>query len=529
MYKNCKKTIVLGLMLAFVALNPIQADSIVSFADLQFHSDFEKEAFYKLENTSNPDYFALYLAVDKNVTKSDYQTYKAALDVLTAPYKNNSYKKLKDKKKVAKVYKGIHSALLDKYNEKAYFAAMFSNGEYECVTSSMLYSLVFEELGIPYEIEFLPNHVYLTAYPNSSDILVETTNPNKGVFVYDHNFKKNFIEYLRSNKLISKNEYENKSIDDLFTEYYLKTEKAEKKQLVAAQYTNLGLDQLSSKQTKESLNNMLKAYYLYPDTRNKYLLMITLGVQIDKTSASDKKYASYFAMFCQLTSTDINKDLFTNIFIMMTNRQLIIEGDVEMYVTSYKLLQQKINDSTLLSEFAFVYNLQMGDRYNSQRDPFKAQPYIQKAFEIKPGNTNVQMLLVSVFVQQSNAYKNDGENLKSMYQKINGLMGKNDVLSDNKQIINLMYKISLSLVSYYYYENNETEGRIYKEKFEAYCDSVGVELDYETKYDVEKVYSTIAAYYFKRNNNREARKVIEKALVYYPGSYSLNRKLKVLD
>ncbi|NOY50047.1 MAG: hypothetical protein GXO88_05745, partial [Chlorobi bacterium] len=342
MYKKSKQTIVLGLIFVFTAINSIYADSIVSFADLQFHSDFEKEAFYKLENTSKPDYFALYLAVDENVTKGDYQTYKAALDVLTAPYKNSSYKKLKDKKKVAKVYKGVHSAILDKYNEKAYFASMFSNGEYQCVTSSMLYSLVFEELDIPYEIEFLPNHVYLKAYPNTSDILVETTNPNKGVFIYDHNFKKNFIEYLRSNKLISKDEYANKSIDDLFIEYYLKTEKADKKQLVAAQYTNLGLEQLSDNQISKSLNNMLKAYYLNPDTRNKYLLMITLGIQIDKTSASNKKYASYFAMFCQLTSADINKDLFANIFIMMTNRQLIMEGNLEMYEDSYKLLKLKV-------------------------------------------------------------------------------------------------------------------------------------------------------------------------------------------
>ncbi|NOY50390.1 MAG: tetratricopeptide repeat protein [Chlorobi bacterium] len=171
----------------------------------------------------------------------------------------------------------------------------------------------------------------------------------------------------------------------------------------------------------------------------------------------------------------------------------------------------------------------MGNRYNSQGNPRKAQSYIQKAFEIKPGNTNVQLLLVQVIAQQSDAYMNDGNNLKLMYQNVNDLLEKYDVLSDNKQIINLMYKMALGMAGYYYYDNNAREGRIYKERFEAYYDSVGVNLDYETKFAVEKAYSTIAAYYFKRNNYREARKVVEKALVYFPDSYSLKRKLKALD
>jgi hypothetical protein len=44
-----------------------------------------------------------------------------------------------------------------------------------------------------------------------------------------------------------------------------------------------------------------------------------------------------------------------------------VEGKLEMYKASYKLLQQKVKDSTLLSGFAFVYNLEMGNRYNNQR------------------------------------------------------------------------------------------------------------------------------------------------------------------
>jgi hypothetical protein len=148
MYKKSKQTVVLGLIFVFTVINSIYAYSIASFADLQFHSDFEKEAFYKLENTSKPDHLALYLAVDENVTNGDYHTYKVPLDVLTLPFKNSSYKKLKDKKKITNVYKAVHSAILDKYNEKAYFTSMFSNGEYQCVTSSMLYSLVFEDINI---------------------------------------------------------------------------------------------------------------------------------------------------------------------------------------------------------------------------------------------------------------------------------------------------------------------------------------------------------------------------------------------
>jgi len=314
------------------------ADTIVSFADLHFHSDMEKEEFSKINEGSEPDYFALFLSADKKVTKDDCNRYKERINSILIPFQKKSFGKLKEKKKITKVYRQVQEQMMDKYIEKALFNDMFVKGEYQCVTSSMLFTHVFNELDIPYEIEFEPGHVYLIAFPNSSKVIVQTTNPNQGVFVYDNGFKNNFIEYMRRNKLISKDEYENKSVDELFTEYYLKTEVADLKQLASIQYSNLAIQKLQESKISESFYNMLKAYYLKPDNKNQFMMALTLGMQMDKMGALDEDYVNYFVMLYKLTKNNINKDLIVSIFNMITDKQLNTKGDIDLYNNSYKLI-----------------------------------------------------------------------------------------------------------------------------------------------------------------------------------------------
>jgi len=257
------------------------ADSIVSFTDLHFHSDFERAEITKFENNAQPDYFALFLVADKKITPVDYYQFKDRIATIITLFQKKSFERLKEKKKVSKVYNQVQEQLMDKYVETAVFSNLFQKGEYQCVTSSMLFTYVFNQLSIPYEINFEPGHVFLIAYPASAKVMVQTTNPNKGVFVYDNGFKSNFIQYLRKNKLISKDEYENKSIDDLFTEYYLKTEVASLKELAAMQYSNLAIQNLQKNEILESFQYMLKAYYFDANTRNRFLLAFTLGLTME--------------------------------------------------------------------------------------------------------------------------------------------------------------------------------------------------------------------------------------------------------
>jgi len=136
------------------------ADTIVSFTDLYFHSDMEKKEFLKINDGSEPDYFALFLSANKEITQDDGNQYKERINSILIPFQKKSFKKLKEKKKISKVYNRVQDQLMDKYIEEALYSDLFSKGEYQCVTSSMLFTRVFEQLNIPYEIEVEPGHVY---------------------------------------------------------------------------------------------------------------------------------------------------------------------------------------------------------------------------------------------------------------------------------------------------------------------------------------------------------------------------------
>ncbi len=518
-----------SFLLLFVFPLLAHADSIVSYADLYFHSDLEKEEFLKLDEDNNPDWFALFLSADKSITREESNRYKEKINSILVSFQKKSFEKLKAKKKIKKVYDQIQDKLMDKYVETALFADLFKKGEYQCATSSMLFTRVFDKLDIPYEIEFEPGHVYLIAYPETERIMVQTTNPNKGVFVYDNGFKTNFIEYMRKNKLISKDEYENKSIDDLFTEYYLKTESGDLKQLAAVQYSNMAVLKLRDSKITESFQNMLKAYYLNPDNKNKFLLTLTLGMNMDKTGASDPKYAGYFVMIYKLTKNNLNKDLMLSIFSMITEKQYKAKGNLDLYNKSYQLITENITDSTLLNEISFSYNSELGVDYLTQSQPEKAREYIIKAFTLQPANTRAQSWLIELFEQQANTLNQNTALFEALNDSILDFYNRYEILKNNSRLVNLMYKMDLNLAGYHYYRGNIQKGELYKKKFEDLADHSGIDLTFKAKSLVERNYSSISVYYFKRNNIRKAKAVIKKALQYCPDSFVLKERYKALN
>jgi hypothetical protein len=132
------------------------------------------------------------------------------------------------------------------------FSSVFKTREYHCVSSSMLYALIFNALEIPYEIRLVPNHVYLVAYPKTQFITVETTDPLHGAIVFDAVFKARFVEYLRDAKLVSKEEFYSKSTDALFEEYFNRTDTITIEALASIQYRNKMIEEFGKNKYKNA-------------------------------------------------------------------------------------------------------------------------------------------------------------------------------------------------------------------------------------------------------------------------------------
>ena len=518
------------LFFAFITISfNLKADTIVSFADLEFHSDFEKQAFYKYENTYKPDYFALYLATDSEVDSVSYYKYKFIIDNRINAINNPKFQSYSNKKKIKKVFAAIHDQMLDKYVEKAIFSDIFLNGSYQCVSSSMLYSYVFDNLKIPYEIEFEPGHVFLITYPESSKIVVQTTNPMKGVMIYDQNFKSKYVNYLRDNKLIGSSEYRSKSVDELFKAYYLKSEKGNKARMVSAIYQNQGLYFLQSSDFNSAYQALAKAYYLWPDINTKYLFRLALALKIDNTNASDSQYAKLLSMFAEISGKSITTDVIVGLFQNMTNSQLNVEGNVQQYKRSYLEIKNRISDSAAISNIDFFYNVNMGILESDKKNYRNAQQFYERAYDIKPKNKGLQSSLLATFINRSLAYANNEEYLVEFVEELDAFVGRHEEMLDNGMILNLLMNSNLGLMHVYFLKNDEADAIKYMKKFEEMADNSKDALSIDIVVQVEKSYAAGASFYFKKYKYKTAKSILKKGIGYAPKSYLLKSRLETLN
>lgn len=316
--------------------------------EITYTSPFEEEIITSFIKNEMEDYFSLFLCNDQSMTRERAEGYRNVFMEMLENHSSDQYEKMKDNKKVSRIYDAFHHDFLDKYTILVPFSAIFKTKEYHCVTASMLYALIFDEYSIPYEIRIMPTHVYLVAYPKTSYIAVETANPAIGTITYNQNFKTSYVEYLREAKLIRSEEYASQSTDQLFEKYFNTTETIPLKQLAGLQYRNDAMLALEDMDFNKSMIMMEKAWLLNRDTASTYLLFLTWSLNYTQLNKTDPQCAVQLGKLSRFLEKGITTDMIVGEFEQITQKQLFQEGDRELYDSSFKVLVGMVRDSTLL-------------------------------------------------------------------------------------------------------------------------------------------------------------------------------------
>ena len=126
------------ILLLILLVNSLFADTLVYFNEVKFHSEFESKVFDGFFKENDEDYFAVCISGDTAMNAARFQTYKKQYNALVNDYKGAYYEKMKESKKVKKIFNGIHDQLLDKYVQNVCFTELFDSGYYHCLTGTML-------------------------------------------------------------------------------------------------------------------------------------------------------------------------------------------------------------------------------------------------------------------------------------------------------------------------------------------------------------------------------------------------------
>ena len=423
-------------------------------------------------------------------------------------------KKLESKKinkQIKVVYSTVHSAFMKRYLEHVYFSSIYDKGDYNCVTASMLYAIIFDKIGIPYKVMISENHVYLVANPGSKSVVIETTNPGIEKQIFTGEFKQQYVSQLRQSKLISEQEYRNKSTEEIFEAHFRQVRDAEFMNLPGTLYYNLAVLEIQDNDFDDAYHLCQKAYYFFPDPQVKMLLKTSLAFHIDNCRFSKLEDIDYLSQFAR--HDNIEPELIVGLFNNVLMNQLQYT-DKNAYCDSlFRRLYNNLSDEYTKRELAFSYNLQMA--YHNQDNP-NALRYAAAAISIKNNHREANRF----FEYQINRKMENIGLPQNMLDTIQVLETRYETEKVQETIHAYKLVAYLKLARENFKKNRLRTGEQYLTQFESEC-QVPVRNEYLQR-QIEATYRTAAAYLFNNNYKTKSRAVLQRGKHFVPNSQMLN-------
>lgn len=501
----------------------LSQDSLVLLNDVKYSSDFEKKAFDEYFRKKDKSVFLkLFLAVSPVVNEAASTSVEERISSLTTSIKASGLEKKKPEKKIKSVYDQVHNPLLKKYEIENRFYEIFQSGNYNCVSATALYALMFDRLEIPYEIKEEPTHVYLLGYPNKENILVETTSPLHGYLTFNDDYKLNYVTTLKKQKVIGSDEADRSTVDALFNKYYFKNEKITVENLVGIQYMNDAIFRKDHNELLKAYQQMEKAYLFYPSSRCEFLLFI-LGTEVlSKEKLDPKDKCALIAKLSRFKSQGITNDMIKGEFANLTQDVLFRDNNKKLHYECYQILKNQIKDKELNDEITYVYNYENGRAFYNQGNFSKSKPYFEKALAVQPNNVDLGSVFVNVLAKTIRPNSNN----KNALDTLNSYRSKYPSLDQNNNFKILVASATLIQFGDEYDKGKPEAGEKYKTQFESFLkDDPTLDI---SPVAIGKAYAAACSYYFTRGQKAKAKEYLLQGLKISPDNYELRVRMQMI-
>ena len=516
--------IILCIGFIYHSLQASSSDSLIRYNDLVFKNELEKTSFsnYTIEKDSVDCIDLLLTSYNIDNIQLSTLAHQRINDCVMDLRKNIVNKS--EVKKIKFIYDYVHKNFLKVYKLKNSFSEIFENGSYNCVSASALYAIVFSKLGIKYQINETPQHIYLVANSHSEKVIIETTNPEKGYYQFNNAFIEKYLKNLIDSKLITREEYDNTKAQDLFNKYYFSSTTISLLELAGLQYTNYCIYETEDKDYEHCFDNAKKAYYLYPCERTKFILKSTLLYLLGANNYSDKKQSDQLAMLCRFNNlkvNDISNEVIYNEFLRIIQTQLINNSDFEKIKYSHDVIYASIADSALKNSIDFEYHFELGRlSIVNSLTTVDELTHLKSAYDINPKNANLQALIL-VYVGR---VIDNSNNIMTKKKLFNDYSNQFTFLIDNKEYLNSWANCYLELSFESCQVNNQKLAESQIRDFESLC-ALHTSIQ-ANEYFVEKAYASIAGVYYKKGNFASAKEYIKTGLKYAPDNFGLKQRLR---
>lgn len=495
-------------------------DTAIYFDELTFHSEIEKEKFKAIYYNQSQDYFSLFFLSNKDADNSKVEKSKQLLQQQTDIFKT---KKKDDKKMLKWIYKEVHDEFFIKYERQNNFDDVFEKGYFNCVSSTAIYCIIFDKLAIPYQINLMPEHVNLTAFPKTHNILIEATNPVSGYVTYDKKFKEEYVDHLIKYKMVDENEVALKSVDLIFEEYFSNITQINLRQLVGVQYYNDGLYLNNEDKIEESIIQFEKSMALYPSMNTAKILLSIYSKELIDSDYSDIKHFNYLVRASRYkeVSEDFEK-IVESEYGRIADESLLQKGDTTLFKKMYNEIKPLLTNQKAITNVDFIYTGAMGDYHLKEMNYKKAENYFLQALKLVGDTHQLEDFYIKSVVLQIS----DKSDMEDALLRLENAQKKYEPIKDNKIFLTAKAEVITLLMMRRFERNRIKEGNKYRVMLESLLENEDVK---RNENNIGIAYAQAGSAYFRMGSTSKAKELFKKGLTYAPGNYELEYRLKMIS
>lgn len=484
-----------------------------------FDSDFERQSFY----AKDIDPLQILMSLGNGASKTRYANAKWSIDQFLMEISGKFAKISDEGKKVKFLTSEVPKQFLKTYAIQTDFHYIFENGEYNCVSGTALYALIFDKLAIPYIIKETPNHVYLVAYPKTLGIMVESTMPKNGYYMPKSKEVQTMVDLLVSYEMITQEELTKNGHLSVFNNYFYTDKVITIKELTGLQYFNDAIVEIRLGNSPQSFSAIDKADYLCNSSESRLLKLSILS-----TVLAASKFNNYFDAYCLSQYANLEGAKKGNVrlsYADLIQGPLMRSNDKGFADSVFIIMKELITNKESLNEVKIVHYGMYSNYYQLKYNDKKASKYAELAYQINPDDVYTQSLFIRGAVKKIFSEED--------WEADDFLVAMDSTFKDkpelkNHNLLRLFYFDLYCLLSNdHYFDNDATNGKLYFDKaLETYKkleDTTIVDLN-----NYAMLYADAAAYFYRQNEMEKALELIYDGLSRVPNHRRLRARLSII-
>lgn len=241
------------------------------------------------------------LAHEQKLSKSEMQALEQSIDKLFQLLKVEKDRTASQTKWVKFAFAYLKKNYLVNYKADADFSEILTQKNYDCVTGTTLFALLFERLGVKYEVLESYSHVCIKVLNDSTHILLEPTLKDgvytKGKQIYE------VLKKLQNDKKEQVVKVFRSSYIPVNPKYYFS--KINLTQLIGILYFNKAAQGLADKQYALSMDYAKVANVLYPSPRTHGFLVYSMDNLLKDDTLDYRSKMTYYRKYKYLINESL--------------------------------------------------------------------------------------------------------------------------------------------------------------------------------------------------------------------------------